>query len=646
MKCLFKAIKICDNYGRRVAFNMNGKEASKSLIGGICSLINLITFWVILLLNFVNFLFDREVYLTFNTSFRNFSILEEVNISQLRMGTFFVDVNSNTPKPKIIFPTSSQGYQTLIEVEEKSKINSKIINIGQFENCEGFINKLFTENEELSKLIENVMKLSNNTNYVSCFNQKSPFSIGGDLITGNKFGLLSIKSKYDTCNLLDIKPCRDLSKNDFKNIETKYILMIENSSPDKRLREGFENFIQLFQTHLDFSMELNVRITVKKIKMSTDNNYLYNFISDVEKERFVYTASFSYTTRQNTDPYEFVINHYFDLDPYIDEYERSYLKFDGMLANVGSFIFLIEYFTKVMSEFFTEGNMEHLIYKEIFHIKNKHRKLSSDFWNVDERIFKGKINSDQINSSKYENRKNAMNKNNGELIDITNNPKDHIISSSFRDSSNIHILNVKNDESHRAGNNPLIIENIEMKLSNNEDFADFSSPIKNKDLKFILHKQQFKKTSTKAEAKDYKIFRKLLKEKMIKKSHLIRFNQIFLPCFIKNNKNFKMLKNIQEFISEELDVINILKKLIEYEHFKGLILTPKQQKIFNLMQKRVLTEDMIENGAKDYYKGYFFKNKMKDVKNFKYLVDQMFDYEDENKYSKIILKIIKENFSL
>lgn len=85
---------------------------------------------------------------------------------------------------------------------------------------------------------------------------------------------------------------------------------------------------------------------------------------------------------------------------------------------------------------------------------------------------------------------------------------------------------------------------------------------------------------------------------------------------------------------------------IEYEHFKGLILTENQIKVFNIMQKRILNEEILKKDPADYYKDFYFNNKMNDLKKFKYLVENLFEFDEENKYSKILIEKLKNSFSL
>jgi len=73
-------------------------------------------------------------------------------------------------------------------------------------------------------------------------------------------------------------------------------------------------------------------------------------------------------------------------------------------------------------------------------------------------------------------------------------------------------------------------------------------------------------------------------------------------------------------------------------------MTENQIKVINLMQKRILTEEILDEDSSNLYNQYYFKNKMKDLKAYKFLVDNLNNFNDENKYSKKIIDKIKENF--
>jgi len=201
------------------------------------------------------------------------------------------------------------------------------------------------------------------------------------------------------------------------------------------------------------------------------------------------------------------------------------------------------------------------------------------------------------------------------------------------------IISQKNSNNHQSLNNVIFNYNEKNNLYKNNLNQINNIPENTYSNKIISNNKKDEKIV-------YKEFRHILKEKTIKKSILVRFFQTCVPCCIGKNKNLRLLINLQDFISEELDIVKILKKLIEYENFKGLIFTENQRKIFNIMQKRVMTREILLKDASDYYKDFYFKNKMKDLKNFKYLVDHLFDFDEENKFSKMIMEKLKDNFSL
>ena len=137
--------------------------------------------------------------------------------------------------------------------------------------------------------------------------------------------------------------------------------------------------------------------------------------------------------------------------------------------------------------------------------------------------------------------------------------------------------------------------------------------------------------------------KKEIKGKQIKKSNLVKLYQVFIPCKIKNNKNIQQLINLQDFVSEELDVVKILKKLIEYENFKSLFLSTNQIKLFNIMQKRVITDEILDNDTKDFYKSFYFKKNQKNLEELKEITNELNENSknNENNYKRALLENTK-----
>lgn len=194
------------------------------------------------------------------------------------------------------------------------------------------------------------------------------------------------------------------------------------------------------------------------------------------------------------------------------------------------------------------------------------------------------------NLSKNSHRSNNSYRSNKELkLNNENYPKNykeiHHNENSFNENAQKNSQNPQNPQNKNqeiAKSNKSEILN----LNNNRNF-----PKKNKEIKEFALLQK-----------------KYLKENSIKKSKLLNIYQMFFPKRIKSNKNIFNLLSIKSFVEKELDILNILKKLIEYENFKSIFLSDNQNGLMRLLQRRVIHEFDIENDVEDYYSNVFFEN--------------------------------------
>ena len=99
---------------------------------------------------------------------------------------------------------------------------------------------------------------------------------------------------------------------------------------------------------------------------------------NIEEEFFTYTISYSTQPKSAEDKNNFSINYELLIDPYMEKVERSYLKLDGMLANIGSIIFISEFLTQFFTEIFSQGNLEYKLYKNIFYIKKDKKPFKTN----------------------------------------------------------------------------------------------------------------------------------------------------------------------------------------------------------------------------------------------------------------------------
>lgn len=633
MKIASKQLKNFDTYGKGVTLNINGKETIKSKCGGLFSLINLTFFIVILLINFYELVFNKSAIISASEIFRPSSDLQKFSEKDIMISNFFFIAKPGVSAKSIpIFPKISEASQLIIKEENQNVVFERKV-FGNFSDC--LNNEQYMKNLKFNA-IKDKIKFLNKENFLACLNfNDSNVTVGGDSLTSKETMRVLIESSYNLCKFVNKSEDCQLESSDFKYLsQVKLMNIIKNNYVDKHEENGYNDMFQTFLHEIDFSKDFFMKIFMRKVNITTDNNFLYNIFPNNETETFLFSFEII-TVPRTRSPNNFGVTYEIILDNYTTIIERSYLKLDEMLANVGSIVVIIEFLSKYFADFFSEGNFEHSVYKEVFHIKKK------NFADIDPKIFSA-INKfkDNENKLKSDNQINNDKHDDMELQDI--NKK--LPNSSFNNSL---FLNVKNNNFANIENQDASVIKAFSDRNNNENKHLNDDANKSNLTHFYQNEKQIEQNKNDLEKQDkkaYNEFRKILKEKTIKKSALVKFYQSFIPCFIKKNKNLKLLINLQDYINEELDIVKIVKKLIEYEHFKGLFLTEDQIKIFNLMQKRIITEEILEEDSSDFYINFYFKNKMKELKSFKHIVDHLSNIDEANQYSKPILEKIISSF--
>ena len=660
MKIIYDFLKGVDIYGKPIELNIKGKQSYNSIIGGIMSLLYLITFLVIFTINLMRFFSYDSPKITVSSEFRNQSTLETIQNNQFFFGNFFTELNMKLQEMKYINSNPSSQESLLIKLsKENSKISSKLEILNNISSCNAMnIYNNITQSESFRTFNKS------NNDFINCFDfgLKDNITLGGDIIGSNLKIDSLISLKYDMCDFLGQSNCTMLDiKNSYLNkSKFRFINFINNFYLEYKSILGYSSLLQMKNIELDLNSDYSVTITAKKIFLSTDNNLIYNIKPNIDVEFFIYSISYTTKTKSSLDT-SISINYEIEIDPYTDVIERSYVKLDEMLANIGSIIIIFEFVAKYITDFFSQGNLEFKLYKEIFHIRNSTKFLNGDFLKSEiQRI------SNSKNNYKDDSNLNKILKNNSKNIEFSvrsdNNffEKNSDIVLKDLSENEIELKNIINYDNNILniikGNNNLEkseISNIQKILSNNASDLNNNKLINEKN-NLIHFRKNLEENNInydvsnkiKIDINIYKQFKKYLKDNILKKSNYVKLYQIFF-CKTFKNKNLDKLITMEDFINNELDIVKILKKLIEYENFKRMFITQNQMEVFTIMQKRVLEKEDLENDASKYYDKYYFNNDKDDIKKFLELFGKLFENTDENnKYSKIMIEKIKENYNI
>ncbi len=432
MKFIYKNIKKFDIYGKGADLNINGNDTIKSFWGGFFSVLYFIFFLIILILNLYQLFHVRTPLITQSEIFRDQREYETITDKNFMLANFFAEVFPKI-KPLEISPSNSTGIQENFEYINNIITRNKN-SFGKFDDCDKSI--LYQNNSNFKPILDKSKKFSTKK-YISCFDfiEKKNFTVGGNIILGSNKTKILLETKYDFCNLLRMPKGCNYTNNYMKNLSNVYlILIIKNNYIDKDHKDGYKELFQTIELPVDFSKNLKTTLTANRVNITTDNNLIYNLIPNVETNTIIYNIKTEEIKRDEYDK-NFTIQFLVSLENYTIVIERTYLKFDGMLANVGSIVVMVEFLTSFLANFFTKSNMEHFIYREVFHIKKNTNTL-----NHKENIFTTIINKNENIKSIIRNN-NEKNKN----IDDRENSKNKIKDSTiFSKNDKIELSELQN----------------------------------------------------------------------------------------------------------------------------------------------------------------------------------------------------------
>ena len=558
---------------------------------------------------FYDFLFNNSPKIAYETHIRNFSDYKKVKQDDIKFALGFYNFTGGPPKPILVKPYNYSFIQSTKGVypEKPEKPIGKIVNCSQYKDDEKF-NGI---NEELSlPKLETCSMLD-----------ESGTEIGGNIITTKKESQIEISQLFSLCEILGKKENCEIKPHFFKTI--KILFFYKNSFIQKHLPKGYTYTYLALHSDINYKMDKIIHLKAKRAYISTDRNWIFDIFPHEEEEIFKIdaTQTFEDSNLFSKEGEEKFLNIKIniELDLNVENYERSYTKLDDLMAAVGAIVALVEFFTVFTAEFFTEGNLEHSLYKEIYFTKNKLKEKNFNFLDY---VYKLKKNNDNNNDN--DNNDNNNNNDNNDNQIINNNNK-----------QNIELENKIPDKRERNNSNNLSIRS-------------------NKELKDIQNENQkgeiLNLNKTLNETKKYEEIankqRNFLKENLIKKSKLVKIYQIFFPKKI-NDTNIGRLINIQGFIEKELDILNILKKLIEYENFKSLFLSENQNTLLSLLQRRIINKNIIDDEADDFHEKFFFGNSLNDnIRILKAFDEYVVNMESQNELTNKIIERLNNAYDI
>jgi len=367
MKLLAKNIKSIDRFGKQITLNFKGRPGSLSFFGGLCTLLNSIVFWSLCFSYFYKFLFDNAPIISYESQTRESNEFYVIKPDDVKffLGLFTYGNGEAPPKPKLVKPINAT-----LNLTEKST-HKKITKTGEIGDCKNYEDDL-----KFSSIRKN-LSLRNLTT-CTYLNKTDMPKIGGDILVNQNQSLLSIEINFNLCDILDRKSDCDVTNvtnKDFSNFIN--LFFYKKSYMDKNLPEGYSYSYKYLKMEFVHDLDTKITLKAKKTFISTDVNWIFNFIPNEEQEIFVMDADYTLTSKKNVTEENKRFKK-FTIEVELDEnkinIERKYTKIDDIMANVGAIVSLFEFISIYIAEYFTEGDLEHSIYKEIFFIKNRNDK--------------------------------------------------------------------------------------------------------------------------------------------------------------------------------------------------------------------------------------------------------------------------------
>jgi hypothetical protein len=488
---ILRMIKSLDRFGNQVNFNINGKEKLKSTTGGLLSLLINFLLVAIIIYNIIDFSQNNNPVSNITKRFRNLTEIDTLDHNVLNITTFLISTNGQVT-PFRLNSTKSEIFQVKLNLSDTNH-NIDAYQIGSFIDCASstYSNPAFTS-----------FDLVKNYSYCSSIGKNNHMQLGGDLL-GNQLqysvsGLLKL-------NLCELMNCTDRATlNVVSNyFQVKMGFYIDNRYINVDMPYGSSRFIEPTVYDIDLTQNYIVEIQLTKNTMYTDINPIYSFyppqvdifysyvIKLKPKQRPDYDFDFNINIELTNDNYEFVIN-------------RSYIKFDDVLAKILSMYQVLAMIVAIIHNVLSYGKVEYHVMRKLY-----------DF-------------------------------------------PVHMPTESTGSKRPLTIIR---------------LNDIELNLNNSKE-AQF----------------ELKDTFTDKCIDSVNKFNAKIVQKPPKSNKVLMVFTIFTCC--KRSKNTNFLLKTNSIVDCDLNIIAILKKLLEYEELKKIVLNDHQRNILPLMNSRVLHQDM------------------------------------------------------
>lgn len=451
-----------DSFLEIPSFRVKGEDGYKTLTGGILYVVYLFFYMSIsmyyLINNFSNYQPIISTYST-STNFGNEIILNHENI-QLAL-SFYEEKESILP---VTFDISSEITHKKIDV-----INNIFneVSIGEAIKCKDLEtiilsqnknNKL--ENKDLQllpfyQLKKHLNVLEDNT-YCNYFKQNLIY--GGDLLSTGLKNVLENEIIIDACSIKGItkEDCNNIQKlSTFSNLNNfNWIFLFKNFELNPNLDLGYNAFTESLQNEFDLGMDHIITFTYVKNILTTDNNFIFDFI----KPKIITFPSFIINHLKvprvgNSNEVKLIIS--FEQSSYDINHDRGYIRLDSILANIQAVVSIFEIFILYLGKLLNYGKLDVYIANKSYNVVNNNKKIKNSL----------KIK----NSIKDIIKNNLLNKDNSKVISLKNNSNSNYVNENLDKDNDFKMLKLSNNSDRGNDNLNNSILNIKKEIISSSD---------------------------------------------------------------------------------------------------------------------------------------------------------------------------------
>jgi len=489
--------------------------------------------------------------------------------------------------------------------------------IGDIINC--YENKRFEMLAAFIKFQEDSFKDTYKNFLCANISKETNITIGSDFVSSNQSDYLEANLYFDTCKLTS--KCNDpIALNSDVKKNFRLFFSLNNQFFDKSEYKGYKSTFSSYTYHrLDFNKDLSIDVVVTKNIVITDPNKLFTLIPIYYNEFFSYHAIIKETSRPanlSTSNTLMNVNIVFREDDTEVIITRNYETIESIIANIATILFAIYFVFKLLLFFFKKGNLTLSLLNKIY--KFKEEDDSKIDFNEFQSIMEIGSMLEQRNKPKKEDNLNEERLGKKDKLETRNGniAKEEI-------DNSLANLNQQNESQQ---NNPLRIEfkvkgspdtqkQIDKDKTNNSIFLSNNSIQKSKTNRDVYDpKKNMIEMHSIISAKgqqsmleiniedDNKYLPGLAylanidkDEKFHKKLEIPKVRLFFFVCFGHCYRRNNLAANYyyvgKEFLNYDLNIETFLKKAIEYEALKKLLLTENNRKMLLNYQRRRVTKD-------------------------------------------------------